>query len=118
MKNIALIAAIIGASSSAFVHADDSAKSDNDASVSVVSSNLGRIHGYTIPFNKSVTAENKGQYADAGQFGRISAYGNAINQTHKVNTGVYANVGSYGRLSGYNKNVPAIVNDGATIASR
>ncbi|MBL1433290.1 MAG: hypothetical protein COC09_09730 [Gammaproteobacteria bacterium] len=115
MKNIALIAAIIGASSSAFVQAHDFGSSNNDATVSVVSSNLGRIHGYTIPFNKSVEAASKGQYADVGQFGRISAYGNAINRAYEVSKGVYANIGQYGRLGGYGETT--IVVETTTIAS-
>lgn len=116
MKNIALIAAVLGASSSAFVQAHDFSNTDNDATVSVVSSNVGRIHGYTIPFNKSLEAASKGQYADAGQFGRISAYDGSINQAHEVSKGVYANVGQYGRLGGYGTN--DVVESNTAIASR
>ncbi|MBN4069078.1 hypothetical protein JYT12_00390 [Beggiatoa alba] len=120
MKNIALIAAIIGASSSAFVHAHDFSGSNNDATVSVVNNNVGRLHSYTIPFAKSVAAASKGQHPDVGQFGRISAYDNAINKTYNISKGVYANVGQYGRLSGYGYGYskPAIVSDETTIVSR
>ncbi|NOX28425.1 MAG: hypothetical protein GXP21_09640 [Gammaproteobacteria bacterium] len=116
MKNIALIAAVIGASSSAFVQAHNFSNSSSDAAVSVVSSNLGRIHGYTIPFNKSVEAANKGQYADASQFGRMSAYDNAINQVYEVSKGLYANTGQYGRLGGYGTN--DLVESNTVIANR
>ena len=105
MKNIALIAALIGASSSAFVQAHDFGSSNN-----------GRLHGYTVPFNRSVEAAAKGQYADAGQFGRIAAYGNEINKEHNVSSGVYANIGQYGRLGGYG--TPEVVDNETTIATR
>ena len=58
MKNIALIAAVIGASSSAFVQAD----------------NLGNLHGYATPFQETKVTENKGQLADSGKYGRLSGY--------------------------------------------
>jgi len=100
MKNIALIAALIGASPSAFAETES----------------FGKLHGYTTPFQKSEVVANKGQYADAGQFGRISAYGNAINKEHNVSKGVYANVGQFGRLSGYGK--PVVVNKQTAIATK
>ncbi|MBL1433291.1 MAG: hypothetical protein COC09_09735 [Gammaproteobacteria bacterium] len=115
MKNIALIAAVIGASSSAFVHANEFNNSENGATIPVASSNLGRMHGYTIPFNKSVEAASEGQHADVGQFGRMSAYDNAINHAYEVSKGVYANVGQYGRLGGYGTH--ETVEDNTTIAS-
>ncbi len=116
MKNIALIAALIGASSSAFVQAHDFGNSNDSATVPVASSNNGRLHGYTVPFNRSVEAAAKGQYADAGQFGRIAAYGNEINKEHNVSSGVYANIGQYGRLGGYG--TPEVVDNETTIATR
>lgn len=116
MKNIALIAAIIGASSSAFVQAHDFNTSESSDTISVVSTNNGRIHGYTIPFNRSVEAASKGQYADASEFGRIAAYGNAINQEFEVREGVYASVGQFGRLSGYGTYEP--VDNETAIAAR
>lgn len=116
MKKIALITAVIGASSSAFVQAHDFNNSGNDATVSIVSSNVGRIHGYTVPFNKSVEAASKGQYADAGEFGRNSALDGSINKAHEVSKSVYANIGQYGRLGGYGTN-EAIENI-TTVASR
>lgn len=100
MKNIVLVAALIGASSSAFAE----------------TGSFGKLHGYTTPFQKNEVVANKGQYADAGQFGRISGYGNAINQEFNVNKGVYANVGEFGRLSGYGKSKAAVGN--TAIAAR
>lgn len=97
MKNIALIAALIGASSSAFVQADSI-------------SNHGRLHGYTVPFEQARFIENSGQYADSGQFGRLSAYDNSINKEFEVSKGVYANVGEFGRLSGYGSS-PSLITD-------
>jgi len=116
MKKIAFITALIGASVSAQAHDISDSANHDTATISVVSNNTGRLHGYTIPFAKSVEAASKGQYADAGQFGRISAYDNAINKKHNVSKGVYANVGQFGRLSGYGK--PAIVSGETAIASK
>ncbi len=100
MKNIVLIAAMIGASSSAFAEI----------------SSFGNLHGYATPFQQNETIVHKGQYADAGQFGRISGYDNAINKAYEVSKGVYANAGQFGRLSGYDQ--PAISNADTAIASR
>ncbi len=99
MKNIALIAALIGASSSAFVQAES------------IDSH-GRLHGYTVPFQQADVVENKGQLADVAQFGRLSGYGNAINEEFEVSKGIYANVGEFGRLSGYG-NSPSLITDAA-----
>lgn len=98
MKNLALIAAIIGASSAAFAHAG----------------NLGELHGYATPFAQKTVKANAGQHADAGQFGRISGYGNAINKDWNVSTGQYADVSEFGRLNGYTR--PEIVNNTAVAA--
>ncbi|PCH60778.1 MAG: hypothetical protein COC05_03495 [Gammaproteobacteria bacterium] len=84
--------------------------------IPVVSNNIGRLHGYTIPFAQSVEAGSKGQYADANQFGRITAYGNAINKKHDISEGIYARIGEYGRLSGYSR--PKIIYDQTNIVSR
>lgn len=99
MKNIVLVAAIIGASSCGFAFAD----------------NLGELHGYAQPFQKSEIANNSGQHADAGQFGRNSGYGDSINQAYEVSKGTYANVGNFGRLSGYGDTT--LVTEASIIAS-
>ena len=116
MKKIAFITALLGVSVSAQAHDIFGSASHDTDTVSVVSDNTGRLHGYTIPFAKSVEAASTGQYADAGQFGRITAYDNAINKKHSVSKGVYANVGQFGRLSGYGRS--AIVDSATAIASK
>ena len=117
MKNIALIAALISAgATSAQAHELFSSTGSESTPIPVVSTSFGRLSGYNSPFGKSVESANKGQYADAGEFGRNTAYGNAINKKHNISKGVYANVGEFGRLSGYGK--AAIVNDQTAIASK
>ncbi|MBL1293111.1 MAG: hypothetical protein COB61_004480 [Thiotrichales bacterium] len=100
MKNIALIAAVIGASSSAFVQAD----------------NLGNLHGYATPFQETKVIENKGQLADSGKYGRLSGYGNSINKEYKVSKGKLASTGQYGRLSAYG--ATTVVVEAGVIAAR
>jgi len=118
MKNIVLIATLIVASANAQAH--DHFNSSNDEStpalISVVSNNTGRLSGYINPFAKPIEAASKGQHADAGQFGRITAYSNAINKQHDVSEGIYASISEYGRLSGYSR--PRIVYTETNIVSR
>ena len=116
MKNLALIAALIGIGANAQAHEFVTSNSSKAAPASITSNNIGRIHGYTIPFAQTTEVGSKGRYADTDQFGRLSAYDNAINKKHDVSKGVDANVGQFGRLSGYGK--PVIVDEVIATASK
>lgn len=82
MKNLALIAALIGIGVNVQAHEPISSNGSKAAPTPITSNNIGRIHGYTIPFTQATEAGSTGQYADAYQFGRISAYDNAINKKY------------------------------------
>ncbi|PCH60777.1 MAG: hypothetical protein COC05_03490 [Gammaproteobacteria bacterium] len=112
MKNIALITLLVGLSANAqaqetFGYSDINNDSQSKPA-SIVSGNIGRNHGYTIPFVKVAEINSNGQHADASEFGRITNYDNAINKLHVVSGGIYADTGEYGRLDGYSE--PEVAN--------